>query len=45
MKYENYDAVRVADDLSSFDFVSTGQNGDIPKRIIFTPTSLAEVFI
>ncbi|HTI09789.1 MAG TPA: hypothetical protein VL832_14575 [Puia sp.] len=45
MKYENYDTVRIADDLSSFDFVSTGKNGDIPKRIIFMPTHLPEVFI
>jgi hypothetical protein len=45
MKYENYDAVRIADDLSSFDFESSGKNGEIPKRIIFMPTELPEVYI
>jgi hypothetical protein len=45
MKYENYDAVHIADDLSSFDFVSSGKNGDIPKRIIFMPTHMGEVYI
>jgi hypothetical protein len=44
MKYENYDPVHIADDLSSFDFVSTGKNGNIPKRIIFMPTELPEVY-
>jgi len=45
MKYENYEAVRIADDLSSFDFMSTGKNGNIPKRIIFMPTDLAGIYI
>ena len=44
MKYENYDAVKIADDLSSFDFISTGKNGAIPIRIIFMPTELTEVY-
>jgi hypothetical protein len=45
MKYEYYDSVHIADDMSSFDFVSTGRNGDIPKRIIFMPTEMDEVYI
>ena len=45
MKYENYEAVSIADDLSTFDFVSTGRNGNIPKRIIFMPTDLTGVYI
>jgi hypothetical protein len=45
MKYKNYDAVRIADDFSSFDFVSTGKNGNIPKRIIFMATEMADVYI
>lgn len=45
MKYEYYDSVHISDDLSSFDFVSTGKNGNIPKRIIFMPTELNELYI
>lgn len=45
MKYENYNAVNIADDLSSFDFMSSGKNGDIRKRIIFMPTHLPEVYV
>ncbi|HEX9513692.1 MAG TPA: hypothetical protein VF939_24540 [Puia sp.] len=38
MKYEIYTEIKVADDLSIFDFVSIGKKGIIPKRIEFTPT-------
>jgi hypothetical protein len=43
MNYESYSAARIADDFSSFDFISKGKKGDIPKRIIFMPTELADV--
>jgi hypothetical protein len=37
MKYESYDAVRISDDLSSFDFLSKGHRGDLLKQIVFEP--------
>ena len=33
MKYEVYSEVEISDDFSVFDFISTGKNGDILKRI------------
>jgi len=45
MNYESYNAVSVADDLSSFDFVSKGKKGEIRKRIIFMPTALPDIYI
>jgi hypothetical protein len=44
MKYESYDAVRIADDLSSLDFISTGKHGAILKRIVFEPMEMANVY-
>ena len=44
MKYESYDAVRIADDLSSFDFVSTGHHGSYLKRIVFEPTIYSGIY-
>jgi hypothetical protein len=45
MNYESYSAASVADDFSSFDFISTGKKGNIPKRIVFIPTELPEVYV
>lgn len=45
MKYENYEAAKISDDLSLFEFVSSGEKGDIPKRIVFIPTNTKEVYI
>lgn len=39
MKYEMYSDYKYSDDYSVFDFVSTGKNGAIPKRITFTSRS------
>ncbi len=44
MKYEGYELARIADDLSRFDFLSTGKNGKFQKRIIFTPTGFHNIF-
>jgi len=44
MKYESYDPVRIADDLSSFDFVSQGKYGQLLKRILFTPTEIGNIY-
>jgi len=44
MKYESYDTVRIADDLSSFDFVSTGRRGSYLKQISFEPMKNGEVY-
>lgn len=45
MKYESYDAVKIADDLSSLDFISSGRYGDYLKRIIFLPTAEDNIYI
>jgi hypothetical protein len=45
MKYESYDAVRIADDLSSFDFISTGKYGSVLKRIVFEPMGIAGIYV
>lgn len=44
MKYEVYTNLRVNDDFSVFDFVSTGKRGAIPKRILFTETEWGNVY-
>lgn len=44
MKYEYYAAIKTADDLSSFDFVSTGKSGEVVKRVVFMPTEINDVY-
>jgi hypothetical protein len=44
MKYEVYKEIEVTDDFSIFDFVSTGKNGDILKRVAFTKTEQGNVY-
>jgi hypothetical protein len=44
MKYEVYNEIRITDDYSIFEFVSIGQNGNIPKRIEFMPTEIPGFF-
>jgi hypothetical protein len=44
MKYEVYDELRTTDDYSIFEFESIGLNGNIPKRIEFTPTMVSGVY-
>lgn len=44
MKYDVYREINVTDDYSIFDFVSTGKNGSIRKRIEFMPTQLDGYF-
>ena len=44
MKYDVYDAVKVTDDLSIFDFISVGRKGNIPKRIEFMPTEITGIY-
>jgi hypothetical protein len=43
MKDESYE-LEFTDDLASFDFVSVGKNGKIPKRISFKPTETDHVY-
>jgi hypothetical protein len=44
MKYEVYDGIKVAADFAVFDFISTGRNGTIQKRIAFTETDWKNVY-
>jgi hypothetical protein len=44
MKYESYDAVRIADDLSSTDFISTGKHGERLKRVWFMPSNIENIY-
>jgi hypothetical protein len=44
MKYEIYSDYSFTQDYSVFNFMSTGKNGAIPKRITFTTTGLANVY-
>lgn len=44
MKYEVYTGIKVTDDFNVFDFVSTGKNGAIPKRIVFHETEWYKVY-
>lgn len=44
MKYEVYKDINITDDYSIFDFVSAGRNGNVPKRIEFTPTDIPGFF-
>ena len=43
MKYEVYKEIKVTDDYSIFDFISTGPEGNIPKRIEFMPTEISGI--
>lgn len=44
MKYNNYESVHIASDLSVFEFVSIGKYGRIPKRIVFMKTNMVGVY-
>ena len=44
MKYQYYTAAYVADDLSIFEFISSGKHGHIRKRILFQPTDMQGVY-
>ena len=44
MKYEVYTEIEVTDDFAIFDFISTGRNGDILKRVAFTKTDQDKVY-
>ncbi|HZE84045.1 MAG TPA: hypothetical protein VE035_07025 [Puia sp.] len=44
MKYEVYTEIEVTDDFDVFDFISTGRNGDILKRVAFTVTEEDKVY-
>ena len=44
MNYEVYGGIKVTDDFSVFDFISTGKNGNILKRIAFTKTESDNVY-
>jgi hypothetical protein len=44
MKYEVYAGIKVADDFTVFDFISTGRNGAIKKRIAFTETEWEDIY-
>jgi hypothetical protein len=38
MKFDAYKDIHVTDDFENFEFVSTGKNGDVLKRVSFTRT-------
>ncbi len=44
MKYEVYTEIEVTDDFNVFDFISTGKNGDILKRVSFNKTERVGVY-
>ena len=44
MKYDVYTEIEVTDDFAIFDFISTGKNGDILKRVAFTKTQQDKVY-
>jgi hypothetical protein len=44
MKYEVYDRIKLKSDYSSFEFMSEGHNGKIPKRIQFTSTPWTNIY-
>jgi hypothetical protein len=44
MKYEKYSELDFDHNFNVIDFISTGKNGAIPKRIIFTTTELENVY-
>jgi hypothetical protein len=44
MKYEYYEGVKSNTNYSTFDFISEGHNGNIPKRVLFTPTPLLNIY-
>ncbi len=44
MKYEVYDDVKFDVSYSTFDFISEGHNGSIPKRVLLTPTSFPNIY-
>jgi hypothetical protein len=44
MKYEGYEAAGIADDLSTFEFLSDGKRGKFLKLIVFGPTEYDNLF-
>ena len=44
MKYEGYEAAGIADDLSTFEFLSIGKSGRFLKLIIFRPTEYYNLY-
>ena len=44
MKYEGYEAAGIADDLSTFEFLSVGRRGKFLKLIVFRPTEYDNLF-
>jgi hypothetical protein len=44
MKYEVYAEIKFKSDYSTFEFISEGHNGKIPKRIEFTSTQWPGVY-
>ena len=44
MKYEVYTEIEVTEDFGIFDFVSTGKNGEVLKRVAFTKTEQEKVY-
>ncbi|MBO9204983.1 MULTISPECIES: DUF6934 family protein [Niastella] len=44
MKYDVYAGVKIKSDFSTFEFMSEGHNGKIPKRIQFTETPWPNIY-
>lgn len=44
MKYDYYEDVKSDLDYGVFEFISEGHNGNIPKRVLFTGTTLPNVY-
>lgn len=44
MKYEAYQELIIGDDFNFVDFISIGRNGNIPKRIAFTPAGFGNFY-
>src|SRR5258708_4626424 len=44
MKYEYYKDFEIADDFSLFEFISSGKQGNIKKRVSFEETEFSNVY-
>lgn len=44
MNYEAYTNLKISDDFSIVDFISSGAKGNVAKRILITPTEITGIY-
>jgi len=44
MKYEVYEGIAVQNDFNRFDFIGSGKNGPVRKRVSFSKTEMDQVY-